>query len=50
MRGTDGLIAIFAGLTPEIEDDEELRKFLEENHDLIFEQELVEWIPDRTSS
>ena len=30
-----------AYLTPEIEDDEELRKFLEENHDLIFEQELV---------
>ncbi len=35
-----------AYLTPEIEDDEGLRKFLEENHDLIFEQELVAWIQD----
>jgi len=35
-----------AYLTPEIEDDEQLRKFLEENHELIFEQELVAWIQD----
>ena len=35
-----------AYLTPEIEDDEELREFLEQNYDLLFEQELVEWFQD----
>ncbi len=35
-----------AYLTPEIEDDEELREFLEQHYDLLFEQELVEWFQD----
>ncbi len=36
-----------AYLTPEIGDDEELREFLEQNYDLLFEQELVEWFQDQ---
>ncbi len=35
-----------AYLTPEIEDDDELREFLGENYKLLFEQELAEWIRD----
>ena len=35
-----------AYLTLEIEDDDELREFLEQNYDLLFEQELVGWIQD----
>lgn len=35
-----------AYLTPEIENDNELRQFLEQNYDLLFEQELVGWIQD----
>ncbi len=35
-----------AYLTPEIEDDDELREFLEQNYDLLFEQELVGWVQD----
>ena len=35
-----------AYLTPEIEDDNELREFLEQNCDLLFEQELVGWVQD----
>lgn len=35
-----------AYLTPEIEDDDELKKFLGENYNLLFEQELAEWIWD----
>ncbi len=35
-----------AYLTPELEDDDELRKFLEQDYLLVFEQELVEWNQD----
>ena len=35
-----------AYLTPEIEDDNGLREFLEQNCDLLFEQELVGWVQD----
>ena len=35
-----------AYLAPEIEDDNELREFLEQNYDLLFEQELVGWVQD----
>jgi len=35
-----------AYLTPEIEDDEGLREFLEQNYDLLFEQGLAEWFQD----
>jgi hypothetical protein len=35
-----------AYLTPEIEDDNELREFLEHNYDSLFELELVGWSQD----
>ncbi len=35
-----------AYLTPEIEDDNELREFLEQDYPLLFEQELVDWNQD----
>ena len=33
-------------LTPEIEDDDELREFLEKNYEMLFEQELAGWVQD----
>ncbi len=35
-----------AYLTPQIEDDDELREFLEQHYPLLFEQELVGWYQD----
>jgi len=35
-----------AYLTPEIENDNELRQFLEQNYELLFEQELFGWVQD----
>ena len=35
-----------AYLTPEIENDNELKQFLEQKYDLLFEQELAGWIQD----
>ncbi len=35
-----------AYLTPEIEDDDELRGLLEQIYDLLFELELVGWVQD----
>ena len=35
-----------AYLTPEIEDDNDMRQFLEQDYLLLFEQELVEWNQD----
>ncbi len=35
-----------AYLTPEIEDDDELRGLLEQVYDLLFELELVGWVQD----
>ena len=35
-------------LTPEIGDDDELRRFLDQNYALMFEQELVGWIQDES--
>ncbi len=35
-----------AYLTPEVDNDNELRQFLEQNYDLLFEQELFGWVQD----